>query len=34
VEEYGQMWGLYDNVVMRGVGVVAGGGREWWFVVI
>jgi hypothetical protein len=34
VEEYWQMWGLCDNVVMRGVGVVAGGGREWCLVVV
>jgi hypothetical protein len=27
------MWGLCDNVVMRGMGVMAGGGREWCSVV-
>jgi hypothetical protein len=35
--EYGRIWanvGLCDNVMMRGLGVVAGGGCEWCLVVI
>jgi hypothetical protein len=34
VEEYGPMWGLCDNMVMQGVGVVANGGGEWCLVVV